>query len=175
MSCMFAWSCMRIIGDILHSQKAPHTSAWGHFAQPKSPPYMGMGTLCTAKKPPIYGHGDTLHSQKAPHIWAWRHYTAFYSYCIGWGLHRQHMQVVRKLHRSCMGCSTEVVGDLYLCSHHMTPAQPPSQEGTTLPSCGRPWRNSGHGHSVFTSPWPCLWLFVCPLKTGKDNNERKWL
>ena len=30
------------------------------------PQYVGMGTLCTAKKPPIYGHGDTLHCQKAP-------------------------------------------------------------------------------------------------------------
>ena len=23
-------------------------------------------TLCTSKKPPIYGHGDALHFQKAP-------------------------------------------------------------------------------------------------------------
>ena len=27
---------------------------------------MGMGTLCTAKKPPTYGNGDTLHSHKSP-------------------------------------------------------------------------------------------------------------
>ena len=31
-------------------------------------------SLCTAKKPPIYGHGDTLHCQKAPHIWTWGHF-----------------------------------------------------------------------------------------------------
>ena len=31
---------------------------------PKSPPKMGMGTLCTAKKPPIYRHGGTLYCQK---------------------------------------------------------------------------------------------------------------
>ena len=34
---------------------------------------MGIGTICTGKKVPIYGHGDTLHWQKAPHIWAWGH------------------------------------------------------------------------------------------------------
>ena len=44
---------------------------WGQFALPKSLLYMGMGTLCTAEKPPMYGHGDTLHCQKAPYIWAW--------------------------------------------------------------------------------------------------------
>ena len=33
-----------------------------------------MGTLCTAKKPLIYGDGDTLHCQKAPHIWRWGHF-----------------------------------------------------------------------------------------------------
>ena len=35
---------------------------------------MGMGTLCTAKKVVIYGHGDTLHQQKGPHVWAWGHF-----------------------------------------------------------------------------------------------------
>ena len=35
---------------------------------------MGMGTLCTGKKAPIYGHGDTLHWQKGPQIWAWGHF-----------------------------------------------------------------------------------------------------
>ena len=37
----------------------------------KRPPYTDMGTLCTGKKAPIYGHGDTLHYRKSPHIWAW--------------------------------------------------------------------------------------------------------
>ena len=35
---------------------------------------MGMGTLCTAKKAPMYEHGDTLHCQKGPYIWAWGHF-----------------------------------------------------------------------------------------------------
>ena len=35
---------------------------------------MGMGTLCTAKKAPVYWHGDTLHCQKVPYIWAWGHF-----------------------------------------------------------------------------------------------------
>ena len=35
---------------------------------------MAMGTLCTAKKPLIYGDGDTLHCQKATHIWRWGHF-----------------------------------------------------------------------------------------------------
>ena len=35
---------------------------------------MGMGTLCTGKKAPIYGHGDTLYWQEGPHIWAWGHF-----------------------------------------------------------------------------------------------------
>ena len=35
---------------------------------------MGMWTLCTGKKAPIYGHGDTLHWQKGPHIWARGHF-----------------------------------------------------------------------------------------------------
>ena len=35
---------------------------------------MGMGTLCTGKKAPIYGHGDTLHRRKGTHIWAWGHF-----------------------------------------------------------------------------------------------------
>ena len=35
---------------------------------PKSPLYMGMETLCNAKKTPIYGHGDTLQCQKAAYI-----------------------------------------------------------------------------------------------------------
>ena len=34
---------------------------------------MGMGTLCTGKRAPIYGHGDTLHWEKGPYIWAWGH------------------------------------------------------------------------------------------------------
>ena len=34
---------------------------------------MGMGTLCTSKKAPIYGHWDTLHCQKGPQMWAWGH------------------------------------------------------------------------------------------------------
>ena len=37
---------------------------------------MGMGTLCTSKKAPIYGHGDTLHSLKGSHVWAWGHFVA---------------------------------------------------------------------------------------------------
>ena len=32
---------------------------------------MGMGTVCTGKKAPKYGHGDILHWQKGPPIWAW--------------------------------------------------------------------------------------------------------
>ena len=36
---------------------------------------MGMGTLCTAKKAPIYGHGDTLQCQKGPNMWAWGEFT----------------------------------------------------------------------------------------------------
>ena len=47
--------------------------AWGHFALPKKPLEMGMGTLCTVKKPPIYGRVDAWHCQKAPYIWAWGH------------------------------------------------------------------------------------------------------
>ena len=37
---------------------------------PKSLLSIGIGTLSTAKKLPMYGHGDTLHCQKAPYIWA---------------------------------------------------------------------------------------------------------
>ena len=44
-------------GDTLHCQKGPYIGAWGHFALPKRPLYRGMGTLCTAKKAPIYGQG----------------------------------------------------------------------------------------------------------------------
>ena len=51
-------------GDTLHWQKAPHIWQWGHFALAKSPSYMAMGTLCTARKPLIYGNGDSLHCQK---------------------------------------------------------------------------------------------------------------
>ena len=61
-------------GDTLHCRKALYIWAWGHFARPKRPLYMGMGTLCTAEKPPIYGHGDHLHCQKGPYIWAWGHF-----------------------------------------------------------------------------------------------------
>ena len=35
---------------------------------------MGMGTLRTTKKSPMYGYGDTLHCQKAPYIWAQGHF-----------------------------------------------------------------------------------------------------
>ena len=52
-------------------QKGPYIWAWGHFALAKRPLYMGMGTLCTGKKAPIYGHGDTLHWQKGSSVWAW--------------------------------------------------------------------------------------------------------
>ena len=45
----------------------PYIWAWGHFELPKSPLCMGMGTLCTAKKPPMYVHGDTL--PKSPLRW----------------------------------------------------------------------------------------------------------
>ena len=48
---------------------------------PKSPLYMGMGTLCTAKKPPIHEHGDTLQCQKARYIWAWGHFALPKSPC----------------------------------------------------------------------------------------------
>ena len=33
---------------------------------PKSPSYMAVGTLCTAKESLIYGDGDTLHCKKSP-------------------------------------------------------------------------------------------------------------
>ena len=46
----------------------PHMRQCGHFALPKSPSFMAMGTFCTAKKPLIYGDGDTLHCEKAPDI-----------------------------------------------------------------------------------------------------------
>ena len=58
----------------MHCHKALHIWGWGHFALPKSPSYMAMGTLCTAKKPLIYGDGDGSHCQKAPHIWRWGHF-----------------------------------------------------------------------------------------------------
>ena len=35
---------------------------------------MGMGTHCTTKESPKYGHEDTLHYQRAPYIWAWGHF-----------------------------------------------------------------------------------------------------
>ena len=41
-------------GDTLHCKRAPHIWRWGHFTLPKSPSYMAMGTLCTAKKPLIF-------------------------------------------------------------------------------------------------------------------------
>ena len=51
----------------------------GHNAPPPlwstSTRGVATGTLCTAKKPLIYGNGDTLHCQKAPHIWRWGHFT----------------------------------------------------------------------------------------------------
>ena len=58
----------------LFAQRVHSAWRWGHFALPKSPSYMAMGTLCTAKKPLLYGAGDTLHCQKAPHIWRWGHF-----------------------------------------------------------------------------------------------------
>ena len=42
------------LGDTLHWQKGAHIWAWGHFALAKMPAYMGMGTLYTGKKAPIY-------------------------------------------------------------------------------------------------------------------------
>ena len=48
--------------------------------------YMGMGTHCSAEKPPMYGHPDTLHYQKAPYIWAWGHFALRKSrLCMGMG------------------------------------------------------------------------------------------
>ena len=47
----------------LYQSVYPYIWAWGHVALPKSPLYMGMGTLCTAKKTPTYGHGDNMHCQ----------------------------------------------------------------------------------------------------------------
>ena len=61
-------------------------TAWGHFALAKRSPCMGMGTLCTGKKAPMYGHGDTLHRQKGPHVWAWVHFAlAKRPPCMGMG------------------------------------------------------------------------------------------
>ena len=60
--------------DPLHWQKAPHIWRWGHFALAESPSYTAMGTLCTAKRPLIYGDGDTLNWRKARHIWRWGHF-----------------------------------------------------------------------------------------------------
>ena len=40
--------------------------AWGHLALPKGPLKVGMGTLCTAKRPPKYGDGDNSRCQIAP-------------------------------------------------------------------------------------------------------------
>ena len=62
------------MGTLCTGKKAPVYGQGGHFALAKRPPYMGTGTLCTGKKAPIYGHGDTLHWQKGPHIWAWGHF-----------------------------------------------------------------------------------------------------
>ena len=48
--------------------------------------YMGMGTHCSAEKPPMYGHPDTLHYQKAPYIWAWGHFALRKNHlCMGMG------------------------------------------------------------------------------------------
>ena len=72
-----SYTCIYILQPLyltLHCQKAPHLWRWGHFAVPKSPSYMAMGTLYTAKKPLIYGNGDTLHCQKSPHLWRWGHF-----------------------------------------------------------------------------------------------------
>ena len=46
----------------------PYIWAWGHFALPKRPLKMGMGTLCIAKKAPKYGHGDTLHRREGQEV-----------------------------------------------------------------------------------------------------------
>ena len=67
------------LGGFFGSAKCPHAHKEGPLWQcqvscPKSPPYMGMGTLCTAKEGPLYGHGDTLHCQKGPSLWAWGHF-----------------------------------------------------------------------------------------------------
>ena len=55
-----------ILGQVqMHNQQHPALLTQYHQA---------MGTLCTAKKPLIYGDGDTLHRQKAPHKWRWGHF-----------------------------------------------------------------------------------------------------
>ena len=51
--------------DTLHYQKHFYFRAWKHFALPKSPPVLSMGTLCTAINTPISGHRDTLRCQKS--------------------------------------------------------------------------------------------------------------
>ena len=48
-----------------YQSKGSETSGRFHNKSP-----LGMGTLCTGKRAPIYGHGDTLQWQKGPHIWA---------------------------------------------------------------------------------------------------------
>ena len=75
--------------NTLHCQKALYIWAWEHFALPKMPLHMDMGTLCNAKKcpyiwaweqfatpknAPTYGHGNSLHCQKGPYIWVWQHF-----------------------------------------------------------------------------------------------------
>jgi len=53
--------------NMWHECKAgQHGKSKHHICTPED---MGMGTLCTTKKSPIYEHGDDLHCQKAPHIW----------------------------------------------------------------------------------------------------------
>ena len=47
-------------GDSLHCQKGPYLWAWGHFALPKRPLIMGMGTVYTAQKATSYGPVNTL-------------------------------------------------------------------------------------------------------------------
>ena len=76
------------IKEYLHYKKAPLDMGTGTLCTAKNPPiyghgdtlhcqkdpYMGMGTLCTAKKTHICGLGDTLHCKKAPYIWEWGHF-----------------------------------------------------------------------------------------------------
>ena len=59
------------MGTLCTGKKAPIYGHGDTLNWQKRPPYPGMWTLCTAKKRPICGHGDTLHWQKGPHIWAW--------------------------------------------------------------------------------------------------------
>ena len=61
------------MGTLLRFQKTRQIWAWGHSALAKSSLCMGMRTLGSAKKPPIYGHGDALRYQKSPNMWMCGH------------------------------------------------------------------------------------------------------